>query len=158
LGADFLNGSAEVKGFLFLVAILALPQWSFAGPNTEAQLTKIEHNWADAYVKHDPSFVQRLTTDDFIFVGPDGNSMGKADYVKGMTGDTVFTAFDVGDLKIRTYGDVAIVMGTATISARTKDKDESGKYAFTDIFVKTAGEWKAVAGQANAVKQPEAAK
>src|SRR2546423_11483902 len=141
-----------------ILAALATPQFCFAGSDRETKLPKIEHNWGDAYVKHDPSVVQRLTTDDFIFVGPDGNSMGKADYVKGMTGDTVFTAFDVGDLKIRTYGDVAIVMGTATINAKAMDKDESGKYAFTDIFVKTAGEWKAVAGQANAVKQPEAAK
>lgn len=140
---------------LFLFVMLALPQWTFAGPNAEAQLTKIEHNWAEAYVKRDPSFVQRITADDFIFVGPDGNSVGKADYVKGMTGPTMFTAFDIGDLKIRAYGDVAVAVGTATITAKTGEKDESGKYAFTDVFVKQRGEWKAVSSQATAVKQPE---
>ena len=141
-----------------ILAVLASPQFCFAGPNTEAQLTKIEHNWAEAYVKRDPSFVQRLTADDFVFIGPDGNSVGKADYVKGMTGPTVFTAFEIGEIKVRTYGDVAVVTGTATITAKTNDKDESGKFAFTDVFMKKAGEWKAVSGQATAVKPPEAAK
>ena len=143
-----------MKTKLFLLALLVLPRVIFAGPNTEAQLTKIEHNWADAYVKRDPAFVQRLTTDDFTFIGPDGNSVGKADYVKGISGPTTFTAFDIGELKIRTYGDVAVVSGIASITAKTGEKDESGKYAFTDVFVKKAGEWKAVAGQATAVKQP----
>jgi ketosteroid isomerase-like protein len=149
-----------MKAKVFLVALLAfsLPKFVFAGPNAEAQLTKIEHNWAEAYVKRDPSFVKRITADDFIFVGPDGNSVGKSDYVKGMTGPTVFTAFDVSDLKIRTYNDVAVVVGIATITAKTGDKDESGKYAFTDMFVKQRGEWKAVSSQATPVRQVEPAK
>ena len=145
--------------WLGLAVAFALPRPGFAGGTTvEAQLTKIEHEWADAYVKRDPSFVKRITAEDFTFIGPDGNSVGKADYVKEITGDTVFSAFEIGELKIRTYNDVAVVAGTATITAKSKDKDESGKYAFTDVFAKKGGEWKAVSGQATAVKQPEAAK
>ena len=149
-----------MKTKLFLCAILAfaLPRLAFTAPpapNAEPQLTKIEHDWADAYVKRDPSFVQRLAADDFIFIGPDGNSVGKADYVKGMTGPTMFTAFDISEIKVRTVGDVAIVTGTATITAKTGDKDESGKYAFTDVFAKKAGEWKAVSSQATRVNAPE---
>lgn len=152
-----------MKSKLFPLALLAfaLPKFICAAPsapNAEAQLTKIEHSWADAYVKRDPSFAQRLAADNFIFIGPDGNSVGKADYVKGMTGPTVFTTFDIGELKVRTVGDVAIVTGTATITAKTGDKDESGQYAFTDVFAKKGGEWKAISSQATPVKTPEAAK
>lgn len=147
-----------MKTRLLLLALLALPRFAFAAPavpNAEAQLTKIEHDWADAYVKRDPSFVQRLAADDFIFIGPDGNSVGKADYVKGMTGPTVFTAFEIGEMKVRTVGDVAVVTGKANITAKTDDKDESGKYAFTDVFAKKAGEWKAISSQATPIKAPE---
>ena len=149
------------KLLLFALLAFALPKFicaAPAAPNAEAQLNKIEHAWADAYVKRDPSFVQRLAADNFIFIGPDGNSVGKADYVKGMTGPTVFTAFDIGELKVRTVGDVAIVTGTATITAKTGDKDENGKYAFTDVFAKKGGEWKAISSQATPVKTPEAPK
>lgn len=149
------------KRLLLALLAFALPKFicgAPAAPNAETQLTKIEHDWADAYVKRDPSFVQRLAADNFIFIGPDGNSVGKTDYVKGITGPTVFTAFEIGDLKVRTVGDVAIVTGTATITAKTGDKDESGKYAFTDVFAKKAGEWKAISGEATPVKTPGPAK
>jgi ketosteroid isomerase-like protein len=149
-----------MKNKLFLCALVAFALPKFvsaapAAPNAEVQLTKIEHEWADAYVKRDPSFVQRLAADDFIFIGPDGNSVGKTDYVKGMTGPTVFTAFEISEIKVRTVGDVAIVTGTASITAKTGDKDESGKYAFTDVFAKKAGEWKAISSQATLVKATE---
>jgi ketosteroid isomerase-like protein len=143
---------------LLLLAALVLPNvllGASSAANAEAQLTKVEHDWADAYVKRNTSFVQRLAADDFIFIGPDGNSVGKADYVKALTGLTVFTAFEIGELKVRTVGEVAVVTGTATITAKTGDKDESGKYAFTDVFAKKNGEWKAISGQVTPVKTPE---
>ena len=148
----------KIKILLIALLAFALPRFAFAAPaapNAEAQLTKIEHDWADAYVKRDPSFVQRLAVEDFIFIGPDGNSVGKADYVKGMTGPTVFTSFDIAEIKVRTVGDVAVVTGTATITAKTGDKDGSGKYAFTDVFAKKNGEWKAISGHATRVNAPE---
>lgn len=135
-----------------LLAIVALPRLIVAADPAEMQLSKIEHEWADAYVKRDPSFVKRLTTENFIFIGPDGVAMNKADYIKDITGETVFSAFAVGDLKIRTYGNVGVVTGKATITAKTKELDQSGEYAFTDVFVKQGGEWKAVSGQATLVK------
>ena len=127
-----------------------------ARASDEQQLTKIENDWADSYVKRDPSFVQRITADDFTFIGPNGNMVNKADYVKSITGDTVFAGFKIDDLKIRVYGDAAIVIGLTTITAKTKGEDESGQYSFIDVFVKQTGEWKAVSGQVTPVAKDEA--
>jgi ketosteroid isomerase-like protein len=127
-----------------------------AGASVEQQLTKMENDWADSYVKRDPSFAQKNTTDDFMFVGPDGNVVNKADYVKAITGDMTFTAFKINSLKVRSYGDTAIVIGLATISAKTKGEDESGDYSFTDVFVKQNGAWKAASGQATQVAKDQA--
>jgi ketosteroid isomerase-like protein len=125
-------------------------------PADEEQLKKIEQDWANAYVKRDTAFVQKITSDDFAFIGPDGNMVSKADYVKSMEGDTVFTAFKVEELKVRVYGDAAVAMGIATITAKTKGEDESGRYSFTDVFVKQKGEWKAVSGHVTPVAKDEA--
>ena len=127
-----------------------------ARASDEQQLTKIENDWAISYVKRDTAFLQRIAADDFAFVGPDGNMVNKADYMKSITGDTVFTGFKVDDLKIRTYGDAAVVIGLATITAKTKGEDESGQYSFTDVFVKQKGEWKAVSGQVTPVAKDQA--
>jgi ketosteroid isomerase-like protein len=160
-----LNGLRPMKAKLLLVApifsalLLASGSIRAADParaSDEQQLTKIENDWADSYVKRDASFVQRIAADDFTFIGPNGNMVDKADYVKSMTGDTVFTGFKIDNLKIRTYGDAAVVIGLATITAKTKGEDESGQYSFTDVFVKQKGEWKAVSGQVTPVAKDEA--
>ena len=122
----------------------------------EEQLKKIEEDWATAYVKRDKAFLQRITSDDFAFIGPDGNMVKKDEYVKSMDGDTVFTAFKVDELKVRVYGDAAVVLGIASITAKAQGEDESGRYSFTDVFVKQKGEWKAVSGQVTAVARDEA--
>jgi len=52
---------------------------------------------------------------------------------------------------MRFYGDTAIVVGQGSIKAHTKTQDLSGKYVWTDTFVKMRGEWKAVASQVTPV-------
>lgn len=139
-----------------LLGIVPIRAADPAGASVEQQLTKMENDWAGSYVKRDPSFAEKNTTDDFMFVGPDGNIVNKADYVKAITGDTTFTSFKINSLKVRTYGDSAVVIGTATITAKTKGEDESGDYSFTDVFVKQKGEWKAASGQATQVAKDQA--
>jgi ketosteroid isomerase-like protein len=147
--------SAAMLGAI-LLSVVPVRTVDAAGATVEEQLTKMENDWADSYVKRDPSFVQKITTDDFMFVGPDGNIVNRADYVKGVTGDTTFTAFKITSLKVRTYGDTAVVIGIATIAAKIKGEDESGDYSFTDVFVKQKGEWKAASGQATPVAKDQA--
>jgi ketosteroid isomerase-like protein len=163
--ARFLNGLRPMKvKRLFAAPIfsaLLLASGSVCAADSarasdEQQLTKIENDWAISYVKRDTAFLQRITSGDFAFVGPDGNMVNKADYVKSITGDTVFTGFKIEDLKIRTYGDAAVVIGLAIITAKTKGEDESGQYSFTDVFVKQKGEWKAVSGQVTPVAKDQA--
>jgi ketosteroid isomerase-like protein len=165
LDVRFLNRLRGMRIKMFLSAALlsviffgaaSLRAADAAGPTVEQQLTKMENDWADSYVRRDPSFVERITTDDFMFVGPDGSVSNKADYIKAITGDTTFTTFKINSLKVRTYGDTAVVIGNATISAKTKGEDESGDYSFTDIFVKQKGEWKAASGQATQVAKDQA--
>jgi ketosteroid isomerase-like protein len=122
----------------------------------EQQLKKIEEDWANAYVKRDKTFVEKITSADFAFIGPDGTMVDKNEYVKSMEGDTVFTAFKVEELKVRIYGDAAVVLGIASITAQTKGEEESGRYSFTDVFVKQKGEWKAVSGHVTPVARDEA--
>jgi ketosteroid isomerase-like protein len=148
----------KVKLPLIMTFMLASTSLWAADPvrPVEEQLKKIEQDWAEAYVKRDTAFLQRITTDDFAFIGPDGNMVSKAEYVKSIEGDTVFTAFKIDELKVRVYGDAAVVLGLATITAKTKDEDESGRYSFTDVFVKQKGEWKAVSGHVTPVAKDPA--
>ena len=145
-----------VVAFAGAMSILSALDRASASPADEEQLRKIEQDWADAYVKRDTAFAQKITADDFAFVGPDGNIVKKDEYVKSMTGDTIFAEFKLENLNVRIYGDTAVAIGTCAIKAQAKEEDESGKFSFTDVFVKQKGEWKAVSGQVTPVAQDAA--
>ena len=120
----------------------------------EQALIKIQHEWAEARLKRDSSFPQRIEADDFTVVWFNGTIVSKEEDLKSYEStDTVFTDFKIDDLKVRFYGDMAIVVGQGSIKAHTKRQDLSGKYVWTDTFVKQRGAWTAVASQVTPVVQ-----
>ena len=120
----------------------------------EQALIKIQHEWAEARLKRDSSFPQRIEADDFTVVWFNGTIISKEEDLKSYEStDTVFTDFKIDDLKVRFYGDMAIVVGQGSIKAHTKTQDLSGKYVWTDTFVKQRGAWTAVASQVTPVVQ-----
>jgi len=120
----------------------------------EQTLIKIQHEWAKARLKRDSSFPQRIEADDFTVVWFNGTIVSKEEDLKSYEStDTVFTDFKIDDLKVRFYGDMAIVVGQGSIKAHTKIQDLRGKYVWTDTFVKQRGAWTAVASQVTPVVQ-----
>jgi ketosteroid isomerase-like protein len=118
----------------------------------EKALIKIQHDWADARRKRDSSFPKRIEAEDFTVVWFDGRIVNKEEDLRTYeSNNAVFSEFKIDDLKVRFYGDTAIVVGQGTIKAHTKTQDLGGKYVWTDTFVRLSGEWKAVASQVTPV-------
>lgn len=115
-------------------------------------LKEIQHQWADARLKRDSSFATQIEADNFTVVWPDGQIINKQDDVKSYEADgAVFSEFKITDLDVRFYGETAIVVGQGSIKGHTPTKDLSGRYVWTDTFVKRNGAWKAVASQVTSV-------
>lgn len=115
-------------------------------------LKEIQHQWADARLKRDSSFATQIEADNFTVVWPDGQIINKQDDVKSYEADgAVFSEFKITDLDVRFYGETAIVVGQGSIKGHTPTKDLSGRYVWTDTFVKQNGAWKAVASQVTSV-------
>jgi len=118
----------------------------------EQALIKIQHEWVAARLKRDSSFPQRIAVNDYTEVWVDGRIAHKEEYLKSFaSAETVFTDFKIDDLRVRLYGDTAIVVGQGSIKVHTKTQDLSGKYVWTDTFVKVSGDWKAIASQVSRV-------
>jgi Domain of unknown function (DUF4440) len=94
----------------------------------EQALMKIQHEWAEARVKGDSSYTRRIEADDCTIVWPDGRIVNKPGDLESMNGDIVFSEFKIHNLRVRLHGD-------------------TGKFVWTDTFVKQAGQWKVVASQ-----------
>ena len=109
---------------------------------------KTQHEWAEARVKGDNSYTRRIETDDCTIVWPDGRIVNKQGDLQSMTGDIVFSEFNIHHLQARLYGDTGIVVGEGIIKAHKGKQDLlGGKFVWTDTFVKQGGQWKVVASQ-----------
>jgi ketosteroid isomerase-like protein len=113
----------------------------------EQALMKIQRDWAEARIKGNTSYTRRLETEDCTIVWPDGSIVNKRADLQSIT-DIVFSEFKIQNLQVRLYGDTGIVVGEGTIKAQKGKQDLlSGKFVWTDTFVKQGGEWKVVASQ-----------
>jgi ketosteroid isomerase-like protein len=118
----------------------------------EQALIKIQHEWAEARVKADSSYISRLEAEDCTIVWPDGTIVNKRADLQTMTGDIVFSEFKISDLQVRVYGQTGIVVGRGRIKARRGQRDLlGGNFVWTDTFVKQDGAWKVVASQVTPV-------
>ena len=88
----------------------------------EQALIQIQQDWAEARVKGDSSYTRRLEVDDCTIVWPDGRTVNKKEDLQTMTGDIVFSEFEINDLQVRVYGETGIVVGQGK-SARKKDDE-----------------------------------
>ena len=67
------------------------------------------------------------------------------------SGENKVESQTLGEMKVRVFGDVAIVTGSDDEKSSFKGKDISGHYVWTDVFVKRNGQWQAVASQGTLV-------
>ena len=136
--------------------VFAVPQ-SWAQPPTaaEQELIKLENDWSEAVVKRDGTLLQRLFAEEYAFTDQDGVVWNKTQDIANVTsGVTRTSSYKLEDLKVRLYGDVAVVTGSNTIKATFQGRDIGGKYRFTDVFVKRSGAWQVVTTQGTLVAKP----
>jgi ketosteroid isomerase-like protein len=127
---------------------LAAGQESVKTSSVEDQVKKHEQNWAQATVKEGAAAVDQYEADDIIDTDPSGRVTDKAQDKSDLSsGDLKFQSIDLSDLKVHVYGNTAVAAGTSTVKGTYKGQDISGRYRFTDTWVKRNGKWQAVASE-----------
>jgi ketosteroid isomerase-like protein len=115
-------------------------------------LQAMEQAWLNAEKNHDAAAFEKLVADDWIAISPDGKSQTKAERAAEIkTAD--ITSATLGDMKVRVFGDTAVVTGTDDEITLEDGKKSSGHYVWTDVFVKRNGKWLAVASQTAQIPQ-----
>jgi ketosteroid isomerase-like protein len=69
------------------------------------------------------------------------------------SGETVIKSWVLADMKVRVYGDAAVVTGRSTIKETYKGEDVSGQNRWTHTWVKLAGRWQCLAGHRSEIAQ-----
>ena len=114
-------------------------------------LQATEQAWLNAEKNHDAAAFENLVADDWIAIGPDGRSQTKPERAAEIRTAHI-TSATMGDMKVRVFGDTAVVTGTDDEITLQDGKKSSDHHVWTDVFVKRNGKWLAVASQTALVK------
>jgi ketosteroid isomerase-like protein len=135
-------------GSLLLAAAVLLGQ-SRTGPNpVEQTLIQLEHEWSRADTEKDAAALNRILAEDWIGIDFEGTVLTKPQALRGLVSDAASLESTVlKEMKVRVYGDTAVVTGTDTEQGQYHGKDSSGVYVWTDVFVRRDGRWQAVSSQ-----------
>jgi ketosteroid isomerase-like protein len=116
------------------------------------EITKIENEWVAAVKAKNSAKLGEILADSWAGIGWDGKITDKATNLAEMkaSGNSLET-FEMGPMRVRLFGTTAIVTGSNTEKSTEAGKDTSGKYMWTDVFVKQNGKWRAVSSQSTKV-------
>jgi ketosteroid isomerase-like protein len=114
----------------------------------EEELAAVEKAWAQAFVKNDAEAIGRFMADDWTIIGPDGSMMDKSNFLGVIkSGTLTHEVMEFDDMKVRVYGDVAVVTSRSTSKGKFKGQAFSELERSSDVFVKQKGQWKCVLTQ-----------
>jgi ketosteroid isomerase-like protein len=149
--------------FTIVVAALALIQIAAAqntarNPAHDAavarQIEQLEEARNQAILKGDAASIEKMTSDDYTFITLKGELRTKAEIVKGFaSGSFKYQSRTISDLKVRVYGDTAVVTGRSIQKGAENGKDNSGDYWFTRVYVKQNDAWTTVALQTTMIQK-----
>jgi len=143
---------------LLACAMVVAVRGAESGTSTKTTVEKIlmiEEQRNQAILHGDVAALDRMTSDDYTFVTLRGEMRAKAEILRDFkAGSIKYDSRTISDLKVRVYGNAAVVTGRAIQKGAENGKDYSGDYWFTRVYVNKDGSWKTVALQTTLI-QPQ---
>jgi len=137
---------AGAVAFVFAIAIQAQTPPQTQTEGAEQELIKLENGWLQAFFKADIAFADRFLADDYIGTDEHGNMRTKAQEIEGIKAGAQLSTSGVQDnIKVRVFGDAAVVTGRNIMKGVFKGKPYSSPYLWTDTFIRRGGRWQCVA-------------
>ena len=120
----------------------------------EQELKTLLEGWERAYQRRDTEWLGRLLDKDFIFTAAGGRPSDRRQYIMACVKSpdmSRLSAIEIQDLRVRVYGNVAVVTSQGGSRGQGANRDPEAQYRYTDVFVHREGNWMAVASQATRV-------
>jgi hypothetical protein len=130
----------------------AVEQTGKDGGTVEEQIKALHERSRQAALKGDTSYLEKYLADDYVGIGGDGKMFTKAESIQmRKSGAIKAQSIDERDVKIRVYGNTAIVNALAFVKVTVDGKAISGDHRATFVWIKQKGSWKEVAFQVTPV-------
>jgi ketosteroid isomerase-like protein len=120
----------------------------------EQEVTALNRAWADAIVRGDMEALDRMFADDMTVLS--GEVRNKAQEMDDLrpSADIKTYFFNTEDVRVRVYGDTAVVTGHAKWRINLKGRDVDNERLYTLVAVKQQGRWQIVAQHLSRLNRP----
>ena len=123
------------------------------GGGGEQQIAQLEDQMRDAALKGDSSLQEKYLANDYVRVGPDGNTVDRQQSIDMLKNGTVkYSSIEVNDRQIHMYPGAAVVTGKATVKGTMNGNSMDGDYRITRTWVKQGGQWKVASFHATKIQ------
>jgi ketosteroid isomerase-like protein len=136
------------------------PAWGMPRHESHAihkEIEALEYRWRDAEVGNNVSQMDHLLADDYIGISANGTVETKPQALAQRRAGTVrIQTLNISDLKVRVFGDTAVVTSRAELTGVNGQSDISGNYRYTRVYNKRLGQWKIVSFEASRIHDVDA--
>lgn len=116
------------------------------------QILALEDEWISALEAEDRIALDRIIAADFTFIEPNGTLLNRAAYLQDRANNAAeIHSFKGSEMLVRVFGNTALVSGLSTIDESLAGKRYKYQLRWKEMWVKEAGSWKVLAGQATPV-------
>jgi ketosteroid isomerase-like protein len=141
-GRDQAVGGRRVAGLIAGLAFVL----ATAAPADDAPALAADRARFDAQVKGDLAALDKLLAPDLTYVHSSGALETKDEFLRGIeSGKYKYRAVATEGVAVRSYGEVTVLGGKATIDVVVDGKDLHVVLRYTDVWVKRDGRWQMVA-------------
>jgi ketosteroid isomerase-like protein len=121
-------------------------------PTQEQAVADLEREVGNALARGDGDALRRFFADDFIGINPMSIEMTRADVLAQIVSPDYEPESIVNEvLRVRTFGDVAVVTARGTAKGWYKGQRADMVFLYTRVWVNRSGLWQAVASHASQV-------
>jgi ketosteroid isomerase-like protein len=114
------------------------------------QVEQLEMEWRQAVLDNNAPAMERLLADDYEGISANGTIETKDQVLAQHKAGTLrLTQLDLNDVKVRLYGDTAVVTSRVDVRGKNGERDISGRYRYTRVYNRRFGQWKIVSFEAS---------
>ncbi len=105
----------------------------------------MERDWREAWVRGDAAALDRIHADDYLVINYLGQVNTKAQVMADVRADAFKNqSMEHKDVVMRVYDNVVIVNARTVNKGHRQERDVSGEFSYTRVYVKRDGRWQAV--------------
>lgn len=145
----------KVPRLVVALLLVACPPAQGEAADGEPEFTNLIKALNTALMKADMPYLNRLLHKDFVLTNSQGKLEERAEYLENRkTGRVKYESKVSDEIKVRLYGDTAIVTGRDTETGKDHQGAMDGQFRWTRVFLRHNGHWQLAAVHFTPVQKP----